>query len=111
MRGYKIFIRAVLKARWLTIGVAVGLFALSMWGFRFVKPGFFPASTTPQIVVDYWLPEGTDISQTRADMLKLEKELMAVEGIDDIQTLIGSGGLRYMLVYSPQAPNSSTGNF
>lgn len=111
LKGYKAFMRGVLKARWAAIGATVALFAISMWGFQFVKPGFFPASTSPQIVVDYWLPEGTDISQTQADMLRLEKELMQVEGISDVQTLIGSGGLRYMLVYGPQAPNSSYGQF
>ena len=111
MRVYKSFMRWVLKMRWAVIGATVALFAVSIWGFQFVKPGFFPASTSPQIVVDYWLPEGTDISQTREDMLKLEAELSGVEGIADIQTLIGSGGLRYMLVYSPQAPNSSYGQF
>ena len=111
MRTYKSFMRGVLKMRWAVIGATVALFAVSMWGFQFVKPGFFPASTSPQIVVDYWLPEGTDISQTQEDMLKLEGELAEFEGVEDIQTLIGSGGLRYMLVYSPQAPNSSYGQF
>lgn len=111
MRSYKSFMRGVLKMRWAVIGATVALFAVSMWGFQFVKPGFFPASTSPQIVVDYWLPEGTDISQTQEDMLKLEGELASFEGVEDIQTLIGSGGLRYMLVYSPQAPNSSYGQF
>ena len=111
MRSYKSFMRGVLKMRWAVIGATVALFAVSMWGFQFVKPGFFPASTSPQIVVDYWLPEGTDISQTQEDMLKLESELAEFEGVEDIQTLIGSGGLRYMLVYSPQAPNSSYGQF
>ena len=111
MRGYKSFMRGVLKMRWPVIGATVALFALSMWGFQFVKAGFFPASTSPQVVVDYWLPEGTDISQTREDMLKLEGELAGVDGVEDIQTLIGSGGLRYMLVYAPQAPNSSYGQF
>ncbi len=111
MRVYKSFMRGVLKMRWAVIGATIGLFAISMWGFQFVKPGFFPASTSPQIVVDYWLPEGTDISQTRADMLKLEGELTQFDGVEAVQTLIGSGGLRYMLVYSPQAPNSSYGQF
>ena len=31
-----------------------------------------PATTTPQIVVDYWLPEGTDIARTRDGMVSLE---------------------------------------
>ena len=38
---------------WAVIAIAAGLFAVSVSGFSFVKPGFFPASTTPWIVVDY----------------------------------------------------------
>lgn len=111
MASYKQFMRSLLKVRWLPIGAAVILFAVSVWGFQFVKSGFFPASTTPQIVVDYWLPEGTDISQTKADILKIEAELATMDGIADIQTLIGKGALRYMLVYGGENANSSYGQF
>lgn len=109
--AYKSFLRTMLRLRWLPIGVTFGLFVVSIWGFQFVKPGFFPASTTPQLVVDYWLPEGTDISQVESDMLELEKFLQEQDGIAGIQTLIGAGGLRYMLVYGPESANSSYGQF
>jgi multidrug efflux pump subunit AcrB len=87
------------------------MFAASIWAFQFTKAGFFPASTSPQIVVDYWLPEGTDVSQTNADMISIEPFLQELEGVQDVQTLIGAGGLRYMLVYSPESGNSSYGQF
>ena len=110
-RGYKSMMRGILKARWITIGLVVGMFVASVWGFQFVKSGFFPASTTPQIVVDYWLPEGSDISVTETELLQIEEHLMQVEGITDVQTLIGAGALRYMLVYAPESPNTSYGQF
>ncbi len=110
-RGYKGFMRLVLGRRWVTVGIAVGLFVISMWGFRFVKAGFFPASTTPQIVVDYWLPEGTDISQTEADVVEVEEWLMDLDGVTGVQALVGQGGLRFMLVYGPEPPNSAYGHF
>lgn len=109
--GYKRFMRLMLAYRWAPIGVSIGLFLASIWGFQFVKPGFFPASTSAQMVVDYWLPEGTDISQTRSDMLKIESELATFEGIKDIHTLIGEGALRFMLVYGGESANSSYGQF
>ena len=40
--------------------------------FQTVKVGFFPASTSPQIVVDYYLPEGAAIERTTTDMLRME---------------------------------------
>lgn len=111
MRGYKSIMRMMLNLRWMAIAGVIALFATAIWGFQFVKSGFFPASTTPQIVVAYWLPEGTDVSQTKADMLSIEPFLNELEGVADVHTLIGGGGLRYMLVYSPESGNSSYGQF
>lgn len=111
LRGYKNLMRTLLRIRWVPIGATVALFAVSVWGFQFVKSGFFPTSTTPQVVVDYWLPEGTDITQTKADMLKIEAELSTYDNIQDVQTLIGKGALRYMLVYGGESGNSAYGQF
>ncbi|WP_293757111.1 efflux RND transporter permease subunit [uncultured Paraglaciecola sp.] len=111
MATYKDFMRRVLKIRWVPIGLTMILFVVSVWGFQFVKSGFFPTSTTPQVVVDYWLPEGTDITQTKADMLKIEAELLTYSGIENVQTLIGKGTLRYMLVYAAESGNSAYGQF
>lgn len=108
---FKRLIRQVLNLRWAVVGVAIGLFVVSMWGFQFVKSGFFPASTTPQIVVDYWMPPGTDIDRTTAEMSQIETKIVGIEGVKDIQMLVGQGGLRYMLVYGPESPDSSYGQF
>jgi len=110
-RRYKAFMGWMLGFRWGVVGVAVALFASSVWGFQFVKSGFFPASTTPQIVVDLWLPEGTDIERTQADMLSLEGRLQALEGVNTVHALIGGGTLRYMLVYSFESGNPAYGQF
>jgi len=92
-----------------TIGGAVALFAASVAGFAFVTPGFFPASTTPQMVVDYWLPEGTDIAVTDADLRKLEEHVSGLAGVEHVHTLVGRGTLRYMLVYQFESSNSAYG--
>lgn len=108
---YKAFMRSTLKVKWLPIIATFSLFAVSVWGFQFVKAGFFPASTTPQVVVDFWLPEGTDISETRKYMLTLEKQMQSYEEVEAVQTLIGKGALRYMLVYGGESGNSAYGQF
>ena len=109
VRRYKAFLRRALAMRWLVVASALGLLTASVFGFAYVKSGFFPASTTAQIVVDYWLPEGTDIARTRDDMISLEGRVLALDGVTAVQTLIGAGGLRYMLVYGPQSGNSAYG--
>lgn len=109
MTRYKDFMRDVLARPWRAVGVAAGLFALSVFGFGFVKSGFFPASTTPQLVVDFWLPQGTDFDHTFENIVQLEDEVGDLEGVEGVNTLIGEGALRYMLVYPPESTNSSYG--
>ncbi len=92
-----------------TITGAVGIFVASVVGFLYVTPGFFPASTTPQMVVDYWLPEGTDITVTDADLRELEQHIATLEGVEHVHTLVGRGTLRYMLVYQFESTNSAYG--
>lgn len=109
MLRYRRFMQRSLDRRWFTIGLVITLFALSLWGFRFTKPGFFPSSTTPQLVVDYWLPQGTDITKTDEDIKKIEDFVSKLEGVNAVQASVGSGGLRYMLIYPPESPNSAYG--
>ncbi|MEM7460392.1 MAG: efflux RND transporter permease subunit, partial [Pseudomonadota bacterium] len=109
MSWYKSLIRAVLAQKALSLIATAAVFALAIWGFRFVQSGFFPASTSPQIVVDYFLPEGTDIERTRADMMALEEHMRGVEGVEHIHTSVGGGTLRYMLTYEVGSDNSAYG--
>lgn len=109
MQWYKHSVRLALRARLLVLGAVTAIFLLALWGFQFVTPGFFPASTMPQVVVDYWLPEGTDISQTEEDMIEIQQFVSEIEGVDAVLTTVGGGGLRYTLVYPPETPNFAYG--
>lgn len=109
MRAYKALIEWVLRRKAISLGVAVGVFSLAVWGFQFVKVGFFPASTTPQLVVDYYLPAGTDIERTREDMIRFEAFAQTLDGVDHVQTLIGGSALRYMLTYQSGSDDPSYG--
>ncbi|MDP0562542.1 MAG: efflux RND transporter permease subunit [Candidatus Endonucleobacter sp. (ex Gigantidas childressi)] len=106
---YKQLMRWSLRSRWWVITLVVGIFALSIWGARFMTHGFFPQSTTPQMVVDYWLPEGTRIERTAQDMKEIEAFAQTMAGVNAVQTIIGGGSTRYMLTYSPESANSSYG--
>ena len=110
-RNYKALMRAALRRRWLMIGGAISLFIAAVWGAQFMTQGFFPRSTTPQLVVDYWLPEGTNIERTERDMTEIEAFIRGMDNVNAVQTLIGQGGIRYMLTYAPESPNGSYGQF
>ncbi|MEM6493189.1 MAG: efflux RND transporter permease subunit, partial [Pseudomonadota bacterium] len=109
MARFKDLVAFLVGKRRVTIFASVALFALSIFGFAYVTPGFFPASTTPQLVIDYWLPEGTDIEQTDADIRELSAYLEQLEGVENVHALVGRGTLRYMLIYSFESTNSSYG--
>ena len=109
MRKYKRFLRVALRKRLIVVAGITGIFAVSVWGFQFVKSGFFPASTTPLFVVDYWLPQGTDITKTEQDIEQLEKFVVELGGVNSVQASIGAGAPRFMLVYSPESANSAYG--
>jgi len=100
-----------LNKRWFVLAGAGALFLLSLWAFQFAKQSFFPNSTTPQLVVDFWLPEGNDIRRTEAHAMEVEQYLLEQSGVEGVQSLIGAGGLRYMLVYGPESPNTAYAQF
>lgn len=107
IRTYKRVVGIALRARPAVLLTVVAFFAASLWGFQFVKPGFFPASTMPQLVVDYWLPQGTDISKTDKDISEIGEFVSKLEGVNAVQTAVGGGGLRYTLIYPPESPNAA----
>jgi len=100
---YQKFLSKNIQFRWVTVAVVVGLFVLSGYGFRFIKNSFFPNSTSPQYYIDFWFPEGTNINETSAQMLKAEAYFKKQDGIRNVITFIGGGQIRFMLTYSPES--------
>jgi multidrug efflux pump subunit AcrB len=109
--AYKRFLAGCLRARWLSLAVVVALFASSIWGFGYVGQSFFPPSTRPQFTVDFWMPQGTHIDDTARAAAEIEKYLLEQEGVTHATSLIGKGGLRFLLTYSPEKSNSSYTQF
>ncbi len=91
------FIEKVVALRWITAGVVIGLFALSMYLFKYVKQDFFPAINKKEFKVDYFMPQGTDINTLERDIIKMEKFLLAREDVNNVSISLGSPPLRYYL--------------
>ena len=83
---------------------ALGLGA-GLYGFRYVDQSFFPPSTRPQFMVDVYLPAGTHIRETEAFAEDFRKYIQKLDGVTHVTSLIGGGGLRFLLVYSPEHEN------
>ncbi len=109
--AFKALLHTCMRMRWLTVSVVVGLFGAAVWGFGYVDQSFFPPSTRPQMLVDFWLPQGTHISETEQQAEKLEDYLLERQGVAHVTTLLGKGGLRFLLTYAPGKLNSSYAQF
>jgi multidrug efflux pump subunit AcrB len=109
--GYRGFLSGCIKVRWLTVMIMILLLGLAVWGFGFVKQSFFPNSTTPMFFVNYWLGEGTDIRTTAKDMQIIQKHIKGLDHVKDVTSIVGQGAARFMLIYTPEKPNSSYGQF
>ena len=104
---YRLILRHGLRKSWLSAIVIFGITMACFWGFQYVKVGFFPGSNTPIFFVDYYLPQGTDIHTTSAEMSKLEEEVMEQQGVGAVTSFIGEGTVRFASTIQPEMPNTA----
>jgi len=106
-RAYKRFLTSCIRLRWVSMAVVVFVFAVALWGFGFVETTFFPPSTRPQFMVDFWMPQGTHIDDTTNEVASIEQYLLEQEGVTHVTSFVGKGGLRFLLTYTPEKLNSA----
>ncbi len=104
-RAYRSVLRACLKLRWAVVLCAIALFAASLYGFTKVPQSFFPPATRPQFLVDVFLPASTHIRETERFAEEIEGFIKSQPGVTHLASFIGGGGLRFLLVYSPESEN------
>ncbi len=105
-RGYKGFLTAAMRGKWITVLVVLGIFYASLAGFGYVENSFFPDSTRPQFMVDFWLPQGTHINDTTQQAAEIEEYIMGLDNVVHVASVIGQGATRFLLTYAPQQSNS-----
>ena len=104
-RAYRRMLVTALRFRWTVVVLSLVLFAAAVYGFGKVEQSFFPAATRPQFMVDAFLPAGVHIDESEAFADSIERFIHAQPGVTHVTTFVGSGGLRFMLVYSPEGLN------
>ena len=97
---YRRVLMAAIRMRWVTIAVVVGLFAVAMFGFGYVKNLFFPPSTSPQFMVECQFREGTHIRETEKGVAKMEEYLRKIDGVVSTASAVGAGHSRFILTYT-----------
>lgn len=109
LRSYRRLLGTAIRMRYLTVVLIVALFGSSMAMFSLVPPGFFPASTRAQFVIDYYLPQGAAIEKTQADILAIDEHVRTLPGVTGTNAVVGDGHLRFMLIYEGETQNSAYG--
>lgn len=106
-QGYKRLLVAALRFRWLVLPLLLVSFVAALYGFSKVPQNFFPPATRPQFLVDAFLPAGTHISDSERFAAEVEEFILAQPGVEHVSTFVGGGGLRFLLVYTPERENRS----
>ncbi|MFB1488128.1 MULTISPECIES: efflux RND transporter permease subunit [unclassified Thiocapsa] len=109
LERYRRLLQVLLRRRLGTGIVLLALLLAAVLGFGAVPPGFMPESARPQFVVDLYLSQGTDIEVTAAELAEVEAHVRGKPGVTHATSFVGQGGLRFMLTYVPEDPNSAYG--
>ncbi len=106
---YRGVLGACIRFRWVTVAVLIGMLVLAVIGFGYVDRSFFPDATRPQFMVHYWLPQGTHITRTEADMQTIVEHLLKMDEIPAVSAFVGQGAPRFLLTFTPEEANSAYG--
>ncbi|HEY5795917.1 MAG TPA: efflux RND transporter permease subunit [Bosea sp. (in: a-proteobacteria)] len=109
MTAFSHLLVGAMLRRWLTIGVTVAMFAVSLYGMRFVEQQFFPSSDRNEVLVDFTLPQNASITETKAQMDRFEAKLAGDPDVDHWSSYVGQSAVRFILSFDPQPSNPNYG--
>jgi multidrug efflux pump subunit AcrB len=104
-RAYRAGLVQALRWRWLVVVASIVGFIAAIYGFTKVNHSFFPPATRPQFMVDVFLPAGTHIRETEEFAGVVQRHIQGQPSVTHVASFIGGGGLRFLLVYSPEKEN------
>ncbi len=105
MQRFREILLLAMRARWLTIGLAVACLLVSILGLRLVPRQFFPASDRPELLVELKLSQASSIYTTAKAASALQELLKDDPDIDHTTTYIGQGAVRFYLPLNVQLAN------
>ena len=93
--------------RYATIAMTLAVFALGVFGFKFIEKQFFPDSSRPELMVELWMPEGTAFSATEAQVKKFEAFIRKQDNVESVTSYVGTGSPRFYLPLDQIFPQSN----
>lgn len=105
LAAYGRFLNGAIRAKWLTIGLTLAAFVVSMFLIRFVPQQFFPPSDRVELTVDLTLRQNASIYATEAEARRVEQLLQGDPDVAHYSTYVGRGAIRFILTLNVQLAN------
>lgn len=102
-------LRFGLAHRWSFVMVMIVLLGLSVFGYGFMRQGFFPDMVYDQLYMEYKLPEGNNFTRVEQDLADIENYLKSRKEITHVTAAVGGTPGRYNLVRSIANPSLAYG--
>jgi len=102
-------VRFCVDRKWLTAGITLALFALSLVGMGAVEKQFFPNSDRTELIVEVFEPAGTALGTTDSTLADIERSIRDRPEVVSMTTHIGQGSPRFFLALNPELPNPAYG--
>lgn len=106
-RLYRNTLQTSMNHRYWVLLFMCGMLVAAMFGFTHVKQMFFPQSARPQLMLDFWMTQGTSIEEVSQRIKRVEKKLIGHPEIVCITTFVGQGPPRFYLPVEPEMNNDS----
>ena len=98
-----------LSHRWGVVLTMIVLLGLSIFGYGYMRQGFFPDMVYDQLYMEYKLPEGNNSTRVSHDLEEIETYLKSRKEVTQVTTAIGGTPGRYNLVRSVANPSLAYG--
>lgn len=107
---YRVFGGIIRFALWHKTMFVVGtllILVLSFGAFGLLNKDFFPQQEYNQFLVEYRLPQGSDIYRVEEDLAQMSQEFMKWDEVNFVASSVGSSPIRYtlsrpMISYNPR---------
>ncbi|MCC2959416.1 efflux RND transporter permease subunit [Massilia sp. IC2-278] len=110
-RRFRALVTWCVEFRKTTIVLSLAVFALGVFGFKFIEKQFFPDSSRPELMVEMWLPEGTSFAANEALVKKFESFVRKQPNVESITSYVGTGSPRFYLPLDQIFPQSNVSQF
>ena len=110
-RTYNRVLGITFRHPWMTIGVGLALILLSCLIIPKLKLRQFPYADRDQFAVEFFLPEGKGLNETRAIADSLRQVLQKEEQVKCVTSFIGCSSPRFMVCYAPQMAGKNYAQF